>query len=1241
LRSSSQSAQPLDLETFPLDGLSLIEASAGTGKTFTLVNLYLRYLLEKKIDIESLLVVTFTKAATQELRDRIRAAIVGLIAQLDKAITAENTVLFIENMNEGIEKYLLLAEEDLHEMRLRLLIAERQIDLAEIHTIHGFAQKMLQEYALDIQIPTQQVLVEEVEPSVLRAVKDFWRVGLSSINDQALTYILSLWRSPESLYKVLKPILLRQADRLLPAPRLFQDAPPLEHMALWQTQFDQAVWQIQAYKKFVTLHIDDVKKRVAESNLKSVKNKLKWLDKIEQWALSESIDFPSTSSIANLLLRFSTQAVISETKKGCSPLSHPMFERLSQVSGGELNGLREGFLLAAHAQINATVLSDKVEQHAMGFDDLITLLEGAVSETDHRSKAQVAGFITTLRKRFYVAMVDEFQDTDRAQYQIFDRVFGAASAHFNLTPRLILIGDPKQAIYGFRGGDIQTYLKAKRDVLHHAQGYVFTMQQNWRASAAMVAAINAIFLAVDSPFRHALIPYVEVSAAQGENQKWPMAAMQLTQINGFDGGGKARTKAYIQAQLALVCSQQVLSLLSGSVCESPVASEDIAILVRDRVEALLMQQQLARVGIRASFEGRRSIFDSPEAIAVLALLKAVADPGDIKVIKTCLADLFFNYGDREFKQLMEYSATTQTLMTTFRALQQCWWQHGVLAMLREALVELSVLAHWQRAESEADIASWERSLSNFNQLAELLQHKSRELSVHSDLIVWLHASIFSDRSEADDTSHLRLESDEKLVRIVTIHKSKGLEYDVVFLPFMFSAKKSKEAWFYDQENNLCFDLHGQSEHAADIEQARSAEDIRLLYVALTRSKYRCYVGTAASNDTKGSIGIKGCAWGMMVLGTMSGDSVDQIDDAYYREVLCSLTEACAHIDLQHYSDAEIESLQRQSNEMMNLLAKPKSEMARLSPLPFTQTIKQSKKVQSFTGLLNEHHHLSAVQAHKALIDPRVSLPYYCDILDFPRGSEAGTMLHMLFEAVDFSTGELCGAYARRYVSLEDMLTKLLETRVPVPKKKLQAWVTYLSAWLKDICRQPLLPGFSLSNLETQDYLVEMSFQFSVADLDMAHLNKVLLKHSPEVAPLLFKSFAGYMTGAIDLLFRHNGKYYILDYKSNHLGFQAEDYAESSLHTAILHHRYDVQYLLYTLATHRFLAQRLGEHYDYDQHMGGAVYLFLRGMQLNDTVREEYSVANGVYLRRPSRDVIEALDAMMQDHDQLHEGTDHV
>jgi len=556
----------LDLKTFPLDGMSLIEASAGTGKTYAVSNLILRYVLEKEYAIENILVVTFTEAATQELRVRIRAKLNELCRAIEHVMSvcqdahsldgAELKTEITAATPDPLLQHLLQQQTDLAQALVRLKLAERSIDLAEVHTIHGFCQKVLQEHAVQLGLPAQQELKEDLTGITLQICEDIWRREILKLPSACLEYVLDNFSSPEQIYQATRTFGSRQPERVTPRANLHKRLEGQTPIQWWAEQFAEQQKWLGALSGLVESHIDEVTQLIAPSAVLRVKDKLKWLSQIKLWQQNGA----KLEQLGELKFeRFFESKLSTDVKKDKAAPSHVFFSTLERHFEQRPAGLYALFVQAVIAQVEALLNEKKAAEQVLGFDDLI----GQVYEGVNDPKL-VPALVPRLRQQYKVALIDEFQDTDAKQYGIFSRLFGLSDepSSQTLPASLVLIGDPKQAIYGFRGGDMATYLSAKRDVSKVEQGGLYTMRQNWRSSPQMLSALNHLYLAHSNPFLELDIPYIEVSAGKLQNDTRQTSALVINQIEARkikEESGKLvqRNKAELLEQLSTLCALQI------------------------------------------------------------------------------------------------------------------------------------------------------------------------------------------------------------------------------------------------------------------------------------------------------------------------------------------------------------------------------------------------------------------------------------------------------------------------------------------------------------------------------------------------------------------------------------------------------------------------------------------------------------------------------------------------------------
>lgn len=1158
----------LDPLTFPLQGQQLIEASAGTGKTYTITALYLRLLLglgninDKPLGPDQILVVTFTEAATEELRDRIRQRIVD----------ARNAFLGEENS----DPFLQALAEQLPDMQQAITLLEqaiRQMDEAAIFTIHGFCQRMLKRHAFESGSLFETELTQDDQSLIRHAVLDFWRHTVYPLSSELTDLIWDAgWTGPDKLMLEIRGLLSRSNLRLQPD---YSDTDLAQ-------AYQQRKQQVNAFKAQWLANEDDLFQLIQDSGVNkrsySKAHLPKWLLQISNY--SESSMLEPAKKLAETMQKLTQSVLLEKTPKG-QPPEHPLFVALEQLLAGMLP-VKQILLAQALKQVGQRLSHTKQQQQLQTFDDLLNDL--------HRALEGPRGHLlaAAIKQQFPIALIDEFQDTDPVQYGIFSALY--ADPHDSA---LVMIGDPKQAIYAFRGADIFTYIQARRAV-----AAPYTLDTNWRSTQAMVESVNQLFQSAESAFIYDQdIPFVPVKAAdkgkkQLRVQKRSPAALTFWNTGSEEPLSKSRyTALYAQATAA-----EIDRLLGADVeiNQKPLIGSDIAVLVRNRHEAEEIRRALEQYEHPCVYlSNQDSVFNSVEAIELSLVLQAIENAQNEGRLKAALATDLLHYSALELDRFNHDEQAWEQVVAEFSEYHEIWLRQGIQPALRRLLQQRDL------AQKILQRPNGERCLTNLLHLSELLQQASAEVEGMAGLIRWFNEQVA--QLNNSDEQILRLESERNLVTIVTIHKSKGLEYPIVFLPFASSFREDKSAFYHDDQGDVVLDLDAGEEALAEANKERLAEELRLLYVALTRSVYRCYVGVnpiKIGNSRK--CRLQDSAIGHLLL---QGDL--GLNDAL--AALQTRSEAISvEVPPQHATQTDLFSMEVEA---------PVTLQAR----QFSGKVDRNWRVSSYSALSKSAGgHLPVLPGLDLEVAAEQTTVQEIDtetqtIFTFPKGANAGTYLHSVFEEISFP------GYLRDRAQPE-LQTQLSEQLLLAGYDS--DWAGVIDQLIIDVLNADLDgAGLTLGIVEDQDRLVEMEFMLTAQQLKVAELETLIRQHDPlsaQAKPLAFEPLQGMLKGFIDLLFRHEGRYYVLDYKSNYLGAEPADYHNDALVEAMADHRYDLQYLIYVLAVHRLLQQRLVD-YDYERDFGGVFYLFLRGMQAGEQ--------QGVFHARPSQELIEGLDRL--------------
>ena len=1164
---------PLDPLSFPLTGVRLIEASAGTGKTYTIANLYLRLVLERGLEVTEILVVTFTKAATEELRDRIRGRLRDALARLD---------------GEGKEDAVLdeLVARGGERARERLRDAVTRMDEAAVFTIHGFCQRMLQENAFESGTLFDVEFIADEQQMKRTIAADFWRRRFHDADEETVRWALATWGDPSGLFDTLKPLLGRERVTLLPTV----DEADLDRACEARATAFEAVRDGWPKSENEVTELLQTHKGLSRSAANYRADVLETA--LDQLALFIDAGGPLPAGF-ELFTNDKLNHPKSLKKNALAP-EHELFDLCQTLWDADRRhaDLRRARLLAeALEYVRAELATRKEQQRVLAYDDLLSRLEFALMGEGGETLAERVASL------FPAAMIDEFQDTDPLQYRIFRAIYGRSpeGGDGSEARGLFMIGDPKQAIYGFRGADIFTYMAARHDA--DPDEGCFTLDTNWRSASPLVEGVNRLFAASGAPFLYDEIDFIEVQASGKADERpltvdgetpAPLTAWLLESNDGKPQPKNAARPRFAEAVAAEIARLLALAADGRAELEGrALRAGDLAVLVRDRFEAAEVRAQLSDAGVASVYISRDSVFQSEEAEALLRLIRAVAEPANPRVLRAALVTHLLGVDGVTLEAMgREGSGEWEAWLEAFHRYHRLWRDHGFMAMFQTLLHEQGV-AHRLLA-----LEGGERRLTNLLQLAELAQMEAGERFGMEGLLHWLESTIDHPDGDAEE-QQLRLESDEHLVQVVTIHKSKGLEYPVVFLPGLWAGRSTADdgklfLFHEEEERRLCADLgdEGREAHLALARSERLAEELRLLYVALTRAKYRCCFGWGAVRGAADTA----LAW------LLYPDGMDGVSDGDLRGAL--------------------EGLAIEVTEPPRWPARLEEEGVRAlsqgCARPFNGTIESRWLVTSYSGLVAGIDHGDGLRHERPDHDAveaaeGTAAAARRDRFSFPRGSQAGLFLHTLLEHLDFTADR---ADPQRAKEIGDQLERHGFER---------DWLSVMEEWLAGILDTPLGEA-TLGAISRVDRRDELAFHYPLATIEARGLNRLLDRfpgYFSEERALTFAPIEGMMKGFIDLVFRIGERYYLADYKSNHLGDGFAAYGDEALREAMAEHRYDLQYLIYTVALHRHLKRSVAG-YDYQRHFGGVYYLFLRGL----TPRLP---GNGVYHDRPALALVEALD----------------
>ncbi|MFK2902842.1 UvrD-helicase domain-containing protein [Dyella ginsengisoli] len=1135
-------------------GRTLIEASAGTGKTWTIAVLYLRLLLEQGLSPRAIVVTTFTDAAAQELRERLRAKLVwGEMAAADwQADTADSVIgpdllwLHVRWQDDPAQ-----AERD----RLRLRLAQAELDLAPVGTIHSLCRRILADYPFESGGGFQ--LGEMVSSE---ALLDEWSADLWRRLQQGEVAVAEAPASLAALRRQLKAYLQPGVALWAPdAACLDAELPPARADAL---------------ETFVAGKANFLPRKTA---LKTA------LQALAQW-LRDRGEPPKASVIANLLAAETEAHQQLSADALAAPATHELlafaaragrvFEYVAMVDHVRA---WQGWLAQVHAWREERLAA----RGQLSFDELIARVGTALRREDR-------ALADRLFAAWPVALVDEFQDTDGQQYDILRAIYSDAAGAAR--GRQVMIGDPKQAIYRFRGGDIHTYLRAAAGA-----DQVLRLDTNHRSSRTLVAALNQFYAAAgavlsvdpDAPIR------VEPVQASGRRDSAsytvdgaPLAQpLQFHWQADYPAAVPARSRDALEA-----CAQQIAALLASGrhrIGDRAVQPGDIAVLLPGNQDIIDLRARLQRLGVPCVGAGRSSVFALDVARELQILLYGIDHASDEGAVRAALATRLYGLSFHTLKALREQPEAWLDYEQQFQQWRLRWQREGVLAVVRQ------LIEHAAPALLAGD--DGERTLTDLRHLGELLQAQSDQLHGSEQLLAWFARQREGEAAGGDaaDEQQLRIESDAQRVRLMTLHASKGLEFNLVFLPLMWDHTRNANDTLPVIDEPLCGRRVIGFGKAAKAQYDHEGQDerFRVLYVALTRAVYACHVYVLPPDRPKQANSDK-----------PAGDPERAPLDVSIERLLAA---RAAGLDLAATAPQlgwSADGWPWCAGRLALEVSPEGPRIARREPPPHPDA-----RVYSFSTLVRGAHDGTledaaasdeapvtdeVAEALDAVLPVAEPAPPHPELqaLAAIRGADIGNALHAMFEH------RTIGEPMTRQLGLIDR--ELGDAGVPLDERERPALIERIARRLQANLEVELLPGLALGRVPPQRQLAEMEFHYLLDGASVAALREACMRHGePELVPFTaVNQLRGRMTGKIDLIIEHDGRFHVLDYKSNYLGDHLDGYTPEALRIAMDDHQYRFQALLYTVAVDRMLRQRL-PGYRRERHLGEAIYLFVRAVGL--------------------------------------------
>ncbi len=1131
--------QPFNAATVALQGSNLIEASAGTGKTYSIALLALRLVIEDNVPVEKILMVTFTKAAVAELQERVRKFI-RLAYDVAREIDIEDKTI-TQLVNEQCEKQGRDAIEE------RLKDAVLLLDELSIMTIHGFCQQTLTEFAFETGQLFGAEMFTDIDLIVEQELNAFWRSHITTM-DVSLLSLLGY----DGLRQEIRNIVKQQLDGKQYEGFNTEAIYSLNDISV--AAFDKLQQQVAAESKQREALLLKTFEQYAQEievvcDASRAKNKKEFIA-----CLGNASDF------VELLNSVKPNVLTAALPQGFMSVYTDTRAFIEQAE--ELIQLRfkKQLYYFAIQQIGGATRDFLLRNNLLGYNDLIKNLHKALIAAPNPA------LVAAMQAKYAAVFVDEFQDTDREQYQIFATAFPAPTLMF-------LIGDPKQSIYAWRKADIFTYFAARAAVDNR-----YSMNVNYRSAAPVITAMNSFFQphpdfdAFAFSGNEDSIKYMPVESP-GANDKGCLmyGGEAVVPMSIFEAAKKEEIHLGVARQIQALLTDGQYKIVSDK-CNRTIRPSDIGILVRKNDEAVGVKNYLARLGIPAVTINDSKILETTQALELLYLLEAIWEPA-VAAINRALLTSFCGFTTDEVLRLNQ-----EAVLSLFQQYKETWTNDGVYPALTKFVKEFNVRERLQQQQH----AFGERIIANLYQLIELLNQaqQRRELSPE-ELISWLKRGVNGMNTEGDEFQ-TRMESDEEAVKIITIHKSKGLEYNIVFAPYLDMNAESKHTMMnfrhpangdYVAKERKLMSAEEQQWNREQLEQ----ENRRLIYVAVTRAVYKCFIYKNSWSGNRNS--------GLSAFLDALNDVNANRDGIEFGSI--------PQLDVKPYR-TESEAVQTDGLVAHNF-----------------KLAEENWRKLSYTG----------ISAH-GIAQPKERAQSFEDAYDefvFSKlrfGAATGNLLHQLLEDIDFTQQD----------RWDDVILKTVKAYLPAAS---EAYAQLIRQLLQHIVTAEIKLGydtFSLSDVPFYKRISELEFDFPLQNFRAEYLSNL----GGDGKDIFSKSFEGkglegIMNGKIDLFFEHNGRFYVLDWKSNYLGYKPEDYNKDGLLNGMNENNYHLQYLIYTVAVKKYLESRLLA-FDYEKQFGGVVYLFMRGLRQGS----DY----GIFTARPSLKKIEALEQILYKKTQL-------
>lgn len=842
----------------------------------------------------------------------------------------------------------------------------------------------------------------------------------------------------------------------------------------------------------------------------------------------------------------------------------PELSNIKQLSDENINDTEIKRHLIEHSVKKFEKYKETLGQ--LTFDDLTDKLNKAVNGEYGKD---ISTQLTEQAKGMYeIVFVDEFQDSDPLMAQIFKSLFGN-----NGKTALFYIGDPKQSIFGFRNADIFSYLKVEQGIKENMK---LSLNDNYRSTPEIIDGLKDLFSINKDPFNiEGRIKFIDVKPTEKVTEKLVDNDKKALNIWGVPAKKSAETIIHKN-----IVSEIKRLLKDAKIGDKALKPSDIAILVTSNKESGTLKEMLLEAGVPAIISSSASVFNSDAAKDLMLFLNAVIDNRNLSLIKGALFTMFFSKSTAECAALDSDSTLADEWLLKFESWHEFLNEKGFLKMF-------STASKGEEFENKiAGLIDAERNITNLRHISELIvEYEKKNSATPSQILDFLIERSSKDAESADEYEQ-RLDSERDRVIISTIHKSKGLQYNIVFIPSLYKGPrdiKGAVCNYHDENDDPVVSLFKTEDEKETVRTEELQEKLRLCYVALTRAVHRAY---------------------FVVVNLTRGYNISVPRHLFN----CGFSEIKGKVN--GHKNISYKDIENPSDDGKKYEEEKREKVETKSSLEFKRDIGVPFKISSYSALAKKKTVSDEVDMEVITDDAAADVENEVEgsgIFAFKKGAFAGIALHKLFEIVDFSKEDL-----------SDDVKAVLEKHNLLKKSETEEWTEDVVKMVKNVLSAKLKGEFSLSEIRGEQRFNEMEFLFPVKSIKPAKVAEIL---APLKISVDFDSMEGFLNGFIDLVFEKDKTYYIVDWKSNHLGNSYKDYSNNHLDKAMKKANYDLQYIIYTAAIHLHLSKTI-ENYDYDSHFGGIFYIFLRGV--------DEKGENGIYYKKPEKKIVEQLADYFQE-----------